>query len=107
MGPGSTLVLISQWNDALFGWRSCIRDDGQEGVCCTIFRNESNALASEMILEAEVMAWQKWPGERLFTHVDPRRVRSANPGYCFRRAGWRKTSTVTKRGLVVWEKFPI
>jgi hypothetical protein len=99
-------VLISEWDDALFGWRSSIRDDGQVGICCTIFRNESQHRSSDMIREAEVLAWGKWPGQRLFTHVDPSRVLSKNPGYCFRMAGWTKTTTVTTRGLIVWEKLP-
>jgi hypothetical protein len=59
-----------------------------------------------MITEAAMLAWQKWPGKRLFTHVDPKRVASANPGYCFLMAGWQKTCVVTSRGLRVWEKLP-
>ena len=106
IGPGYSLVLISPWEDALFGWRSSIRDDGQEGVCCTIFRNEGVHRSSEMIREAEALAWRKWPGQRLFTHVDPSRVLSKNPGFCFLKAGWTKTKTITTRGLIVWEKLP-
>ena len=105
MGPGYSIVLISPWEDALFGWRVSIRDDGQEGVCCTIFRNEGLNRSSDMIREAELIAWQRWPGQRLFTHVDPSRVLSKNPGFCFFKAGWVKTKTVTTRGLIVWEKL--
>ena len=106
MGPGQQLVLISPWEDALFGWSKSIRDDGQTGVCCTIFRNESAHRASDMIREAEVLAWRKWPNERLFTHVDPSKVKSKNPGFCFLMAGWTKTKVRTTRGLNVWEKLP-
>jgi len=105
MGPGQHLVLIAPMEDALFGWSVSIRDDGQEGVCCTIFRNESANRSSSMILEAELLAWEKWPGQRLFTHIDPRRIRSVNPGYCFQMAGWKRTTTVTTRGLLVMEKY--
>ena len=37
--------------------------------------------------------------------MNPRRVRSPNPGYCFKAAGWKQTG-VTARGLIVLEKVP-
>lgn len=98
-------MLISPWEDALFVWRKSIRDDGQRGVCCAIFRNESPQRSSDMILEAERLAWAKWPGQRLFTHVDPRRIRSSNPGCCFLKAGWRRCG-VSGRGFLIFEKLP-
>ncbi|MDQ3802518.1 MAG: hypothetical protein M3416_01485 [Acidobacteriota bacterium] len=90
--------------DALFVWRKFISDDGQEGVNCAVFRNEGDRLSSDLILEAERWAWAKWPGERLYTYVNPRKVRSANPGYCFLKAGWRKSGE-SKKGLLIFEKL--
>lgn len=105
VGPGEPVVLIAPDGDALFVWRkSRYRLDSETGVECTVFRNESTARSSDMVREADLIAWERWPGERHFTHVDPRRVQSSNPGYCFLAAGWRKTGRVTSRGLIVLEK---
>lgn len=90
VGPGEKMVLLTVECDALFVWRKFISDDGQEGVNCAVFRNESPAQSSTLILEAEELAWRRWPGERFYTYVNPRRVRSSNPGFCFLMAGWRR-----------------
>jgi len=103
-GPGEKMVLITQECDALFVWRKFIPADGQQGVNCAVFRNEGPRLSSELILEAEQLAWQRWPGERLYTYVAPSKVRSTNPGYCFIKAGWQRCG-YTKGGLVILEKL--
>jgi hypothetical protein len=88
--PGESIVLITPKCDALFVWsKQKYRMDNQEGISCSIFRNEGDRLSSELILEAEKIVWRKWPGKRLFTLVDPEEVESANPGFCFKEAGWR------------------
>lgn len=92
MPPGSTLVLRDHAGRLVFGWvlNTVPRFDGELGVCCTIFRNESGRYSSEIVREADAMAWQRWPGHpRHFTYVDPAKVASPNPGYCFKLAGWR------------------
>jgi hypothetical protein len=99
-------VLITPWEDALFVWRRPkFTMNGQVGVCCAVFRNEGPSLSSCMIDEADALAWRRWPGERHYTYVDPKRVRSRNPGYCFVRAGWRRCG-VTKKGLIIFERMP-
>lgn len=103
VGPGEKTVLLSHDDDALFVWRKFIDASGQEGVNCAVFRNESPYVASAMILDAETWAAERWPGERLYTYVNPRSIRSVNPGYCFKRAGWR-TDGSTRGGLVVLAK---
>lgn len=107
MPPGEKMVLLTLECDALFGWlkNRVERYDKQVGVVCTIFRNESRHLSSDLIVEAEAIAWQKWPGERLFTYVDSCAILSPNPGYCFKKAGWRKCG-LSKRGLHILEKLP-
>ncbi len=108
-GPGEKMVLITLACDALFVWRKFNRPDlaGQSGVCCSVFHNESDVLSSELILEAEQLAWARWPGERLYTYVNPRKIRSSNPGYCFLCAGWRRLPQRTTRlGLIILEKLP-
>jgi hypothetical protein len=104
-GAGSTLCLLTVPGDAAFVWlkNTIERYDGQEGVCCTLFRNEGPYRASELIREAEALAWALWPGERLFTYVDAKRVAGEVPGYCFRRAGWRRTGQ-SLTGLLLFEK---
>lgn len=107
VGPGEKLVLVAHDDDALFVWRKFIDASGQKGINCAIFRNESPHVASEMILDAERWAADRWPGERLYTYVNPQRIRSTNPGYCFKRAGWTTCGeTRGRRPLVVLEKVP-
>lgn len=105
IGPGEKMVLLTQFCDALFVWRKFISDDGQDGVNCAVFRNESQYLSSALIAEAVSLAWQRWPGARLYTYVNPRKIRSTNPGYCFMAAGWRKCG-ISKSGLVILEMTP-
>lgn len=110
VGPGEKLVLIGRDDRALFAWRRFVSMDGQAGINCSVFRNESAALSSEMIREADALADARWPGERHFTYVSPGRVRSSNPGFCFLLAGWRRCG-MTKGGhgrdqLVILERSP-
>ncbi len=109
VGPGEYICLITPRCDALFVWRRFEAWDrsGQKGVNCAVFRNEGPTLSSELILEAELWAWQRWPGARLYTFVNPRKIRSTNPGYCFQVAGWRKAGRTKSRGLIILEKYPM
>lgn len=105
-GQGQCSVYLTERCDALFAWvlQTVPRMDGQEGVYCSIFRNEGPALSSELIKEADGLAWDRWPHEdRHFTFVDPTKVESANPGYCFLMAGWRRLAKRTSRGLFIFE----
>lgn len=91
VGPGEKLVLVAHDDAAMFVWRRFISMDEQTGVCCSVFRNEGDALASDLIREADAIADASWPGEqRHFTYVAPTKVRSSNPGYCFLMAGWQR-----------------
>lgn len=89
VGPGEKIVLITADARAIFVWRKFISDDGQRGINCAVFRNEGQQRSSELITWADAIAWERWPGERLYTYVNPRKIRSVNPGYCFKSAGWR------------------
>ncbi len=86
-GPGQKTVLIAPTGDALLVWRKFIDNSGQRGINCAVFRNEGPALSSGLIREGMAVAWGRWPGERLYTYVDPRQVGRMNsgghnPGYC-------------------------
>jgi hypothetical protein len=102
-GPGYKMILLSLDNDALFVWRKFIDNSGQRGVNCAVFRNESKVLSSKLIEEADVCAFARWPGERHYTYVNQRKIKSTNPGYCFIMAGWKKCG-LTKGGLVILER---
>lgn len=103
VGPGEKMVLLTADCRALFVWRKFIDNSGQTGVNCAVFRNEGDELSSSLILEAEQLAWQRWPGERFYTYVHSGKVQSSNPGYCFKMAGWRECGR-TKGGLLILEK---
>lgn len=107
-GPGTSLTLIDASGFDLFLWKiSRFRRDAQTGVECTVFHKESSALlASDMIRQADALAWRRWPLQRRhFTFVDRRKVGSVNPGYCFKMAGWRSCGQ-SAGGLDVLEVYP-
>ncbi len=109
IGPGGKMALITPDALALFAWRKFISDAGETGVNCCVFRNEGTPLArsSELILAAELEAWDRWPGERLYTYVDPSKVNhKRDPGRCFIKAGWKKCG-ITPDGKIILEKFPV
>ena len=89
---GRKLILRDAAGLVLFAWYypdPAMRFDGQVGYNNAIFRNESDRLASDIILEAEAAAFEKWGPNRLYTYIDADKVRSPNPGYCFKMAGWK------------------
>lgn len=101
MPPGQTLVLLSADAAAVFGWWRPHPDsglksmNGLDGWTCTIFRNEGCVIAhsSDLILGAEqallAEGFDIGP-DGFITYVWDRKVASANPGYCFKRAGYRR-----------------
>lgn len=102
VGPGEKVVLRTEHADALFVWRKFISDNGQQGINCAVFRNESRHRSSDLIRQACAIADCLWPNSRRYTYVDTKRVRSRNPGFCFLVAGWRKCGW-TKSGLLILE----
>lgn len=59
---------------------------------CTIFRNKGAGLSSDLILEAVAATravFGEPPAAGMITFVDPAKIASPNPGYCFKRAGFR------------------
>ena len=108
MPPGKTLVLRSAAGDVVFGWLwQQKRDDGQAGYNCSIFRNESDRISSEIILEAERKVVTEWGDNRGFTYIDPERISNKrNPGYCFKVVGWQFVKA-TASGLHLLEKLEL
>jgi hypothetical protein len=105
-GPGFKLVLATPCRRGLFVWRKFLSADGQQGVNCAVFRNEGAGLSSDLIRAADALADQRWPGERHYTYVNPRAVRSTNPGFCFLQAGWRRCGITKHRKLLILEREP-
>jgi hypothetical protein len=117
MPPGQTVVLVTAAGDAVFGWwrphpaAGIVPMNGLDGWTCTIFRNESGVRSSDLILLAERYLADSNVGcgpDGLITYVWDARVRSRNPGACFKYAGWRRTgrSADGKKTLLQkpWEK---
>jgi hypothetical protein len=96
MPPGQTLILLREDATAVFGWwrphpASGLKSmNGYDGRTCTIFRNTGRGLSSQLILEAECMLQFSHDigPDGLLTYVFDRKVRSENPGYCFKCAGY-------------------
>lgn len=66
-----------------------------------LFRNLGKELSSDLILRALEMTYSEWakkygvlPLEVLRTEIDPRKVRSTNPGCCYKKAGFHSARTV-------------
>lgn len=108
VGPGEKFVLRTIDAAAFWVWRNFIDDSGEEGINCAVFRNERRDLyqSSELVRQADAIADCLWPDSRHYTYVNPKKVRSSNPGYCFLAAGWRRTGRLTKSGLLILERLP-
>jgi hypothetical protein len=121
MPPGQTLILLGLMHDAVFGWwrphpRSGIKAmNGLDGWTCTIFRNESLMLASELILQAERhLLWThaECGPSGMLTYVWDKKVKSKypkqSPGYCFKMAGWIPIGrSADKRKTLLWKPFEL
>ena len=125
VGVGEKMVLLTVNADALFVWRYTQpgkpgMDKRRErrgnkpssyevnsGVWCTIFRNESKILSSDLIKEACALAWQRWPNQKLSTYVWDARVKSVNPGYCYKMAGFTNAGRNKDGRLTILELGPV
>lgn len=109
VGSGDNLLLLTSDASAVFVWKRFphVKSDDHRGINNSLFRNESRVLSSVLIREAVELAWQKWPGERLFTFVDSHKIKSSNPGFCYLKAGWRRLPNRTKSNdLTILEYTP-
>ena len=114
MPPGQTLILMTPEADAVFGWwrpdpsSGITAMNGLDGWTCTIFRNTSPHLSSELILEAEqeLLARYDCGPDGLITYVWDTKVASANPGYCFKVAGWKATGRSADGRKTLLQKIP-
>ncbi len=111
MPPGETIVLVSAALDAVWGWwrphpRSGIRAmNGRDGWTCSVFANHGPELSSALVLDAEralgvLTSSGRTAGpcgpDGMMTYVWRSKVKSPNPGYCYKIAGWRKIGTCAR-----------
>jgi hypothetical protein len=112
-GPGEKVVLRTLDGSACYVWRKFI-DAGidtrtglpQAGINCAVFRNEGSERSSDLIRQADQIADVVWSDRRHYTYINPARLRSTNPGFCFRVAGWTRCG-VTRSGLLVFERISL
>ena len=75
---------------------------------CSMFRNESDRLSSDLIREAVAATRWRWPEIPelgMVTFVDRSKVKSTNPGFCYKQAGFKQVG-FTKGGLVALQLLP-
>ena len=76
---------------------------------CSMFRNEGPELSSELIQQAMAATRHEWgdpPEQGFVTFVKASAVRSTNPGYCFKRAGFRRVGKTKTRSLLAFQLLP-
>ena len=112
MPPGQTMILLTPEANAVFGWwrphpTSGLQSmNGLNGWTCTIFRNEGLTRSSELILDAEKMLLAEYDcgPDGLLTYVWSTKVRSVNPGCCFKKAGWKRKGLSADQRKVLLQK---
>jgi hypothetical protein len=109
MPPGQTIVLIRP--SAVFGWWRPHPGSGLkamnnlDGWTCTIFRNEGDMLSSVLIDDAEEAIEDCGP-DGLLTYVWDAKVKSPNPGFCFKQAGWRvRGRSADNKKTLLWKAW--
>ena len=85
----------------MFVWRKFINDSKEQGIYCSVFRNESKTKSSNLIKAADAIADAIWPNQRHYTYVDAQKVKSVNAGYCFKKAGWKVCGETKINKLII------
>lgn len=111
--PGRCLVLKTKELDAFWitSWpfAEYVKHAWAGAWICSAFRNESNHLSSELILEAVAATRAKYPVSPVMgmvTFVDTTKTRKKrDPGRCYRKAGFLPVGK-TKGGLIALQLLP-
>jgi hypothetical protein len=111
--PGRVIVLVTPEYDALWctsaPYAQYVRHAWAGAWVCSLFRNESGHLSSDLIREAVAITrgiWPDVPPLGMVTFVDRSKTRpKRDPGYCYRMAGWRACG-MTKGGLYALQQLP-
>lgn len=110
--PGRCLVLLTEAGDALWvtSWpfAEFTKHAWAGAWVCSLFRNESEHLSSELIREAVAATKAEWEAPELgmitFVKTDAVR-RKRDPGRCYVKAGFKRVGK-TKGGLVALQMLP-
>ena len=117
MPSGEALVLITEAGDAVWGSSWQIAKDGTlmavhdwpRAWICSIFRNESTTLSSDLVRAAVAATRHCWgtpPEQGFVSFVDADKVRhKRDPGRCYLKAGWKRVGE-TKSGKVALQLPP-
>ena len=109
--PGRCLVLLTKNADALWvtSWPEFAQHEWVGAWMNSLFRNEGAGLSSELIIEAIAATRAHFgtpPSLGLVTFVDASKIRSTNPGCCYRKAGFARVGTTKKRERLVLQLLP-
>ena len=95
--PGQKIILLTENGDAVWGSHrphpdaNIERADGLSGMFCFIYRNEGYPVSSSVLIrEAVGLTAARWGVDTFWTYVATDQIASEIPGYCFRRAGFRR-----------------
>ena len=111
--PGRKLVLITE--DGKAAWVTLcpeaqyVHRDYADAWICTIFRNDGDLLSSQLIKEAIAITLWKYgtpPESGMITMVDPKKVQSEIPGYCFKRAKFKHVGFTKRKRLHILQITP-
>jgi hypothetical protein len=113
VAPGRCVVLTGLKADALWVslWQrpDFVDHAWKDAWVCSLFRNESTELSSDLIRQAIAATRFGWPGvpsQGMVTFVDPDKVRQKrDPGRCFVRAGFEPCG-ITRGGLLAFRLQP-
>lgn len=111
--PGRCLAFLTPHADALWvsSWpfAEYVKHAWAGAWICSLFRNESAHLSSDLIIEAVSLTRHRWgepPGLGMVTFVDASKIRrKRDPGRCFIRAGFSACG-FTKGGLYAFQMRP-
>lgn len=113
--PGNNICLITPASDAIWSINRNAPDSGvirMDGYKCwsnTIFRNESQSRASDLILSAIAVCVYLWcdiPADGLHTFIDARKVKptirrgARTFGYCYLKAGFEYVGNTKDKDLM-------
>lgn len=107
--PGQRFVLVTKDMLSVWGWHrphpgaGIAALNGLDGWTCTIFRRTGGPLASDLVLDAELaigaMRFTCGP-HGMLTYIWDTKVRGANKGCCYKRAGWHRAGKCSEcRGV--------
>lgn len=100
---GGRAVWVTSWPFAQF-----VKHAWAGAWVCSIFRNEGVGLSSMLIGQAVAASRAFFgppPALGIITFVQPKSIRSTNPGSCYQHAGWRRVGAA-KDGKPCFQQLP-